>query len=124
MVKFSCLVLILLTTVGCAHHKVSHCTGHTPSFHTAEMAFQDYDFHQTLIIMQTGASNRAYSWTNPTTCHSFEIVASHTYEDTNKPILYQTCRRFRYSVTNHGKYVGRDESLACRHFTTHQWVIY
>jgi len=46
------------------------------------------------------------------------------FEDSKRGILYQTCRKFTYSVTNPtGQKLGSGAGQACRNFATQKWEI-
>lgn len=87
-------------------------------------AFGHWDFEQLSRVFQSGEANQEYIWTNIDTCYVFNVNAEDYFEDSKLGILYQTCRKFTYAVTNPtGQKVGVGAGQACRNFATHRWEI-
>ncbi|WP_206483002.1 hypothetical protein [Thalassotalea sp. G2M2-11] len=87
-------------------------------------AFGYWDFEQLSRVFQFGEPYQAYKWTNVDTCYVFKVNAEDYFEDSKQGVLYQTCRKFTYSVTNPtGQKLGSGAGQACRNFATHRWEI-
>ncbi len=85
-----------------------------------------FDIHQIVSSLSNSAPGDSFEWTNPSTCNRIITQAGEFYEDENRGLLYkQACRVVRIDVLDRDKvYIGYNQVVACRHFTTHQWQIY
>lgn len=88
-------------------------------------SFTVWDFHQLIYLIRRSKSNKTKTWTNVDTCYKFSIILLEYYEDKTQKAIWQTCRKFIYSVSdNLGKHVGQKLGKACRNFSTKNWEIY
>lgn len=85
-------------------------------------AFGHWDFEQLSRVFQSGDQDQEYKWTNIDTCYVFNVNAEDYFKDSKQGVLYQTCRKFTYSVTNPtGQKLGSGQ--ACRNFASHRWEV-
>lgn len=86
-------------------------------------AFTTWDFLQTESVLHSGIEYQEYTWTNIDTCYKFSVTAFDFYEDKSQPVLWQTCRKFRFHVIDPdgNRIGGSKEQVGCRNFGTHDW---
>lgn len=87
-------------------------------------AFTAWDYAQMMYVMHTGIEHQPYTWTNIDTCYKFHATPSDFFEDKSQPILWQTCRLFKFHVIDpKGNRVGGESrQKACRNFGTQEWT--
>lgn len=87
-------------------------------------AFTTWDFQQIIRVLHQGVEQQEYKWTNVDTCFQFNVTAGEYYEDPEMPLLWQTCRTFKFEVHSpSGKYLGSEITHGCRNYTTMEWEI-
>ncbi len=83
-----------------------------------------WDFLQMIRVLNEGTEHQPYKWTNIDTCYKFEMTSFTFYEDKSKPVVWRTCRTFKYNVEDqHGTILGNTTGNACKNFGTNEWAI-
>lgn len=86
--------------------------------------FTETDFHMLESIIHGGVEFEKYCWTNENTGYSFSMIPTTFYEDKDKPVTFQTCRRFSVVVTTpNNRTTSQYKHSGCRNYVTHRWIV-